>query len=615
MANNGVERVAAGGLQVDHRLLTFINDEALPGTGLDADTFWEGFAKIVGDLTPRNRALLQQRDALQGKIDEWLRGHRRDGLDFNEYKAFLLQIGYLQPEGAPFSIETQKVDAEIRTIAGPQLVVPVDNARYALNAANARWGSLLDALYGTDAIDEDHGAERGPGYNPTRGARVMGYAKAFLDKVAPLKSGTHGEAVAYWIDAGVLKIRHNDNTVEGLADPAQFEGHQGEADAPSLILLRNHNLHIEIVIDAEHSIGKADAAHIADIRLESAITTIMDCEDSVAAVDGEDKTRVYRNWLGLMKGDLAAQFQKGNETINRRLAWDRHYATPDGGELILHGRALMLVRNVGHLMTNPAVLDADGEPVFEGIMDGVITSLIAKHDLMGTGKFQNSRAGSVYIVKPKMHGPEEVAFTNDLFAATEDLLGLDRYTIKMGIMDEERRTTLNLMECIRAARHRVVFINTGFLDRTGDEMHTSMEAGAMIRKGDMKAATWIKAYEAWNVATGLACGLKGHAQIGKGMWAMPDLMKDMMEQKIGHPKAGANTAWVPSPTAATLHAMHYHEVDVAARQEEIAAGGPRGGPRALARRLGDNQAVVASGRRRRGAPGAAPALAPGGRRR
>ncbi len=571
MTTNDIERIMAGGLQVDRRLHDFINDEALPGTGITAEAFWDGFAGIVDGFTSRNRELLARRDQLQAGIDAWLREHRRDHIDFDDYKTFLKEIGYLLPEGEKFGIETSKVDAEISVIAGPQLVVPVDNARYALNAANARWGSLYDALYGTDVIDEGHGAERRTDYNRTRGARVIGYAMAFLDKVVPLRRSTHGEAVGYFVDAGVLKIRQEDGSVEGLADPAQFAGYQGEANGPSLILLRNHNLHIEIVIDAGHMIGEADPANIADIRLESAITTIQDCEDSVAAVDGEDKTRVYRNWLGLMKGDLAATFNKGGQTIERMLEPDRHYTTPDGGELTLHGRALMLIRNVGHLMTNPAILDAKGDPVFEGVMDAVITSLIAKHDLTGSGKFRNSRAGSVYIVKPKIHGPEEVAFTDDLFAAVEDLLGLDRHTLKMGIMDEERRTTLNLMECIRAARHRVVFINTGFLDRTGDEMHTSMEAGAMIRKGDMKGATWIKAYEDWNVSVGLACGLKGRAQIGKGMWAMPDLMRAMLDQKIGHPKAGANTAWVPSPTAATLHAMHYHEVDVAARQDQLAS--------------------------------------------
>ncbi|BAW23810.1 MULTISPECIES: malate synthase G [Pseudomonas] len=563
-------------LQIAPTLQHFIEDEVLPGTGIEANTFWQGFSTLVHDLAPQNRALLAERQRLQTELDNWHRQHPGPIRDMAAYQHFLQGIGYLVDAPENVQISTANVDREIALQAGPQLVVPLSNARYALNAANARWGSLYDALYGTDAIAETAGAERGQGYNPARGAKVIAYGRQFLDASAPLDGASHSDATAYVIDQGTLRVTLADGRQAVLHNRAQLRGYQGEPNTPTAILLQHHQLHFEIQIDPTSAIGQQDLAGVKDITLEAALTTIIDCEDSVAAVDANDKVHVYRNWLGLMKGDLSEQVSKGSKTFNRTLAADRHYHGIDGLPLTLPGRSLLFIRNVGHLMTNPAIHDRDGREIPEGILDAVITSLIGLHDLKHRG---NSREGSLYIVKPKMHGPAEVAFADQLFGRVEALLGLPAQTLKMGIMDEERRTSVNLKACIASAASRVVFINTGFLDRTGDEMHSAMEAGAMLRKGDMKGSAWIQAYERSNVLVGLACGLRGKAQIGKGMWAMPDLMAAMLEQKVAQPKAGANTAWVPSPTAATLHALHYHQVDVAAVQqtlEQVDLGALRG---------------------------------------
>jgi malate synthase len=562
--------VAQGQLQIARVLHDFIQHEALPLTGVAAERFWPGFENLIDTLAPRNAQLLQRRDQLQSQIDGWHRAHPGPAFDRHEYRRFLEDIGYLVAGGAAFQIETRNVDDEIARTAGPQLVVPLDNARYVLNAANARWGSLYDALYGTDAIADGDGATRDAGYNARRGAKVIAFARAFLDRYFPLTAGSHGEVAAYVVAGAGVSARLQDGGTAALHDAAAFVGYQGAPEAPSALLLLHHGLHVEIKIDRGSAIGRDDAAGVADLWLESAITTIQDCEDSVAAVDAHDKVRIYRHWLGLMRGTLQASFDRNGKKVQRTLAADRHYHASGGGELVLPGRSLMLVRNVGHHMMSDAIT-LRGQAVPETFIDAVVTSLIALHDLKGTGPVRNSRSGSVYIVKPKMHGPDEVAFAGELFAGVEDLLGLPRYTLKMGVMDEERRTSVNLEACIRAARQRLVFINTGFLDRTGDEIHTSMQAGAVLPKAELKTARWLAAYEKQNVAVGLKCGLPGKAQIGKGMWAMPERMGAMLAEKVGQPLAGATTAWVPSPIAATLHALHFHAVDVFQVQAQLSS--------------------------------------------
>jgi len=561
------DRVTRDGLQVAAELASFIETQALPGSGVDAGLFWAGFSELLHEFSKRNSDLLKTRADLQGKIDAYHIARRGQAHDPDAYQEFLREIGYLLPEGDHFQIDTTRIDPEIATVAGPQLVVPITNARFALNAANARWGSLYDAFYGTDAMGS---LPKPGGYDRGRGSRVVARARVFLDQAFPIAGGSHADARRYHVRQGQLLI-------DGmpLEDPSKFAGYAGHPKAPDRVLLANNGLHVDLVFDRTHPIGSRDQAGLADMRMESAVSAIMDCEDSVACVDAEDKVLAYRNWLGLMKGDLQESFEKGGARMTRRLSGDLDYLDPDGRPITLKGRALMLVRNVGHLMTNPAILLQDGSEAYEGLMDAMITALIAKHDLLKDSGARNSVAGSVYVVKPKMHGPQEVAFADETFTKVEEVLGLDRYTVKLGIMDEERRTSVNLKECIRAAKHRVAFINTGFLDRTGDEIHTSMEAGPFSRKDFIKRKGWITAYENQNVDIGLECGLRGRAQIGKGMWAMPDAMAAMLEAKIEHPRAGANCAWVPSPTAATLHALHYHQVDVAAVQEKLEAGGRR----------------------------------------
>jgi malate synthase len=557
------------GLDVATVLAEFVERDVAPEVGIDPSRFWQGLAAVLRDLVPLNRALLKRRDALQAQIDAWYLARRGQPLDVAAQESLLRDIGYLVPQGAPFKIDTHQVDAEIATLAGPQLVVPLSNQRYALNAANARWGSLYDALYGTDALPETDGATRSGSYNPVRGRAVIARARTFLDQAAPLRAGRHADATGYAISAGELRVTLSGGAESTLADAALLAGYRGRAEAPEAIMLRHNGLHIEILIDAKHPIGRTDPAGIADVQIESAITVIMDLEDSVAAVDAEDKVAIYRNWRGLLKGDLSASVAKGSGVIERTLNPDRLYTDLEGRTRSAPGRSLMLVRNVGHLMTSD-LIRWQGEWVPEGIIDAAVTGLVGLYDLKGLGRYRNSHTGSIYIVKPKMHGPDEAAFANQLFGRIEDLVGLPRHALKIGVMDEERRTTLNLQECIRAVKDRIIFINTGFLDRTGDEIHTAMQAGAMVRKGEMRASVWLKAYEDNNVDVGLACGFAGRAQIGKGMWAMPDRMHEMLAAKRAHPLAGANTAWVPSPTAATLHALHYHEIDVAERQRALA---------------------------------------------